>query len=72
MRENRSAYQRIWFRPRVLRDVTTVDYSSTILGMPVSLLRSVPMSQLISPSADHSTNLHDRVSFHVALGLHLR
>lgn len=37
MRENRSAYQRIWFRPRVLRDVTNVDYSSTILGMPVSL-----------------------------------
>ncbi|ORY90111.1 FMN-dependent dehydrogenase-domain-containing protein [Leucosporidium creatinivorum] len=37
MRENRSAYQRIWFRPRVLRDVTEVDYSSTILGMPTSL-----------------------------------
>lgn len=36
MRENRSAYQRIWFRPRVLRDVTNVDYSSTILGLPVS------------------------------------
>lgn len=36
MRENRSAYQRIWFRPRVLRDVTEVDYSSTILGHKVS------------------------------------
>ncbi|GAA6060227.1 hypothetical protein JCM10212_002306 [Sporobolomyces blumeae] len=32
MRENRSAYQRIWFRPRVLRDVTNVDFSTTILG----------------------------------------
>jgi hypothetical protein len=37
MRENRSAYQRIWFRPRVLRDVTEVDFSSTILGHKVSL-----------------------------------
>ncbi|KDE09784.1 L-lactate dehydrogenase (cytochrome) [Microbotryum lychnidis-dioicae p1A1 Lamole] len=37
MRENRSAYQRIWFRPRVLRDVTNVDFSSSILGMPTSL-----------------------------------
>lgn len=32
MRENRNAYQRIWFRPRILRDVTKVDYSSKILG----------------------------------------
>lgn len=37
MRENRGAYQRIWFRPRILRDVTTIDYSSTILGQKVSL-----------------------------------
>jgi L-lactate dehydrogenase (cytochrome) len=27
----------IWFRPRILRDVTEVDYSSTILGMPTAL-----------------------------------
>lgn len=37
MRENRSAYQRIWFRPRVLRDVTEVDYSSKLLGMDTTL-----------------------------------
>ncbi|KAK4704179.1 L-lactate dehydrogenase (cytochrome), partial [Phenoliferia sp. Uapishka_3] len=37
MRENRNAYQRIWFRPRVLRDVTTIDFSSTILGQKTSL-----------------------------------
>jgi len=37
MRENRSAYQRLWFRPRILRDVTTVDYSTTMLGAKVSL-----------------------------------
>ncbi|KAK7036435.1 hypothetical protein VNI00_011632 [Paramarasmius palmivorus] len=32
LRENHAAYHRIWFRPRVLRDVTTVDFSTTILG----------------------------------------
>ncbi|KAF9446519.1 hypothetical protein P691DRAFT_803851 [Macrolepiota fuliginosa MF-IS2] len=38
-RENHAAYHRIWFRPRVLRNVTKVDWSTTILGhrssMPV-------------------------------------
>ncbi|KDQ52808.1 hypothetical protein JAAARDRAFT_162334 [Jaapia argillacea MUCL 33604] len=31
-RENHAAYHRIWFRPRILRDVTNVDWSTTILG----------------------------------------
>lgn len=35
MRENRNAYQRIWFRPAILRDVEKVDFSSTILGHKV-------------------------------------
>ncbi|KAJ7682434.1 FMN-dependent dehydrogenase-domain-containing protein [Mycena polygramma] len=38
-RENHAAYHRIWFRPRILRDVTNVDWSTSILGhkstMPV-------------------------------------
>ncbi|KAG6883348.1 hypothetical protein C0993_006663, partial [Termitomyces sp. T159_Od127] len=37
IRENRAAYQRIWFRPRVLRDVSSVDWSTTILGQKSSL-----------------------------------
>ncbi|KAH7909365.1 glyoxylate dehydrogenase [Hygrophoropsis aurantiaca] len=37
IRENRAAYQRIWFRPRVLRDVSVVDWSTTILGQRSSL-----------------------------------
>lgn len=37
IRENRAAYQRVWFRPRVLRDVTSVDWSTTILGQKSSL-----------------------------------
>ncbi|KAF5321049.1 hypothetical protein D9619_001671 [Psilocybe cf. subviscida] len=38
-RENHAAYHRIWFRPKILVDVTKVDWSTTILGqrstMPV-------------------------------------
>ncbi|EKM53383.1 uncharacterized protein PHACADRAFT_259730 [Phanerochaete carnosa HHB-10118-sp] len=37
IRENRTAFQRIWFRPRILRDVSVVDWSSTILGHKSSL-----------------------------------
>ncbi|KJA28895.1 hypothetical protein HYPSUDRAFT_61731 [Hypholoma sublateritium FD-334 SS-4] len=37
IRENRAAYQRVWFRPRILRDVTSVDWSTTILGSKSSL-----------------------------------
>jgi hypothetical protein len=37
---------RIWFRPRVLRNVERVDYSTTILGqkttMPVYIVNFVP------------------------------
>ncbi|KAI0302340.1 hypothetical protein B0F90DRAFT_1714063 [Multifurca ochricompacta] len=31
-RENHAAFHRIWFRPRILRDVTNVDWSTTIIG----------------------------------------
>ncbi|KAI0282865.1 FMN-dependent dehydrogenase-domain-containing protein [Russula aff. rugulosa BPL654] len=33
-RENHAAFHRIWFRPRILRDVTKVDWSTMILGHP--------------------------------------
>ncbi|GLB37706.1 putative conserved region in glutamate synthase [Lyophyllum shimeji] len=36
-RENHAAYHRIWFRPRVLRDVTEVDFATTILGHKSSM-----------------------------------
>lgn len=42
MRENRNAYQRIWFRPAILRDVEKVDFSSTILGHKVRSLFPFP------------------------------
>ncbi|KAF2665785.1 L-lactate dehydrogenase [Microthyrium microscopicum] len=37
MRENRNAFQKIWFRPRVLVDVGTIDTSTTMLGSKVSI-----------------------------------
>lgn len=33
MRENRSAFQRIWFNPRVLVDVESIDITTTMLGV---------------------------------------
>lgn len=32
MRENHRAFHRIWFKPKILIDVTKVDYSTTMLG----------------------------------------
>uniref|UniRef100_A0A6V1QYU9 FMN hydroxy acid dehydrogenase domain-containing protein n=2 Tax=Heterosigma akashiwo TaxID=2829 RepID=A0A6V1QYU9_HETAK len=36
LRENRAAYQRLRMRPRILRDVSKVDISTTILGDKIS------------------------------------
>src|SRR3954468_4180776 len=43
LRENVAAWQRIRLRPRVLRDVTTVDTGTTVLGT------SVAMPVLVAP-----------------------
>lgn len=37
LRENHNAFQRIWFRPKVLVDVTKVDFSTTMLGTKCSM-----------------------------------
>jgi L-lactate dehydrogenase (cytochrome) len=37
MRENHTAFHRIWFRPRILVNVEKVDFSTTMLGTPVSI-----------------------------------
>jgi L-lactate dehydrogenase (cytochrome) len=36
-RENHAAFHRIWFRPRILKDVTKVNWSTTILGQKSSM-----------------------------------
>ncbi|KAI9760151.1 MAG: hypothetical protein M4579_001871 [Chaenotheca gracillima] len=37
MRENHSAYHKIWFRPRILQDVEKIDFSTTMLGTKVDI-----------------------------------
>ncbi|KAI9659886.1 MAG: hypothetical protein M1821_001238 [Bathelium mastoideum] len=37
MRENHSAYHKIWFRPRILQDVAKIDFSTTMLGTKVDI-----------------------------------
>nr|POF13110.1 cytochrome b2, mitochondrial [Quercus suber] len=37
MRENHSAYHKIWFRPRILHNVENVDMSTTMLGTKVDI-----------------------------------
>ncbi|KAI9704537.1 MAG: Cytochrome b2, mitochondrial precursor [Bogoriella megaspora] len=37
MRENHSAYHKIWFRPRILQNVENIDFSTTMLGSKVSI-----------------------------------
>ena len=37
MRENHSAYHKIWFRPRILVDVENIDLSTEMLGTKVSI-----------------------------------
>ena len=41
LRENRLAFHRIWLRPRVMVDVSRIDTSSTLLGIPTSFPVSV-------------------------------
>lgn len=42
-----SAWGRIWFRPRVMRDVNTIDFSTHILGHPTKM----PIYIVYVPSA---------------------
>jgi len=37
MRENHNAYHRVWFRPRILRNVKTVDFSTKFWDFPTSM-----------------------------------
>ncbi|EAW10167.1 FMN-dependent alpha-hydroxy acid dehydrogenase [Aspergillus clavatus NRRL 1] len=52
---NKSCFDRIWFRPRVLRNVRSVDSSSKILGIDSSLplfVSPAAMAKLIHPDGE--------------------
>jgi len=52
MRENTLAFQRIWFRPRILRNVKTVDYSTTVLGTKTSMPVYVVSGMIATTTCD--------------------
>ncbi len=47
LRDNRAAFERLWLRPRVLVDISSIDMRTTVLGIPVS------MPILVAPTAAH-------------------
>jgi L-lactate dehydrogenase (cytochrome) len=47
--------KRIWFRPRVMRDVASVDTSTSMLGIPMSIplfICPAGVGSLINPDAE--------------------
>ena len=68
MRENHSAFHRIWFRPQVLVNVEKVDFSTTMLGTPVSIplyITATALGKLGHPEGEvvltRSAHKHDVV-----------
>jgi L-lactate dehydrogenase (cytochrome) len=54
-RRNRAAYQRLEFRPRVLRDVSAVDPATTLLGSPLPLplvLAPTGFTRVVHPAGE--------------------
>lgn len=52
---NNSMYKRIWFRPRVMKDVAEVDTSSSVLGIPVNVPLFVcptGLAKMINPEGE--------------------
>jgi L-lactate dehydrogenase (cytochrome) len=55
LRENHSAYQRIWLRPRILIDVEKIDMSATILGTKASFplyITATALGKLAHPEGE--------------------
>ncbi len=53
--ENRQAWRRLWIRPRVMVDVSEVDTSCTVLGLPLSmpvLLAPLAAQRLLHPAGE--------------------
>ena len=55
LRENHAVFGRIWLKPRVMRDVSKIDLSSTILGYPTSLplyITATALGKLAHPDGE--------------------
>ncbi|HZS79097.1 MAG TPA: alpha-hydroxy acid oxidase [Ktedonobacteraceae bacterium] len=58
LRANREAFQRLWLRPRVLVDVSSIDVRTTVLGIPVSmpiLIAPTSYQRLAHPEGERAT-----------------
>lgn len=52
---NNSMYKRLWFRPRVMKDVAEVDTSSSVLGIPVNVplfICPTGLAKMINPDGE--------------------
>ena len=55
MRENHSAYHKIWFRPRILQNVEKIDLTTTMLGTKVDIpfyVTATALGKLGSPEGE--------------------
>jgi (S)-2-hydroxy-acid oxidase len=58
LKENREAFERIRFRPRILIDVTSVDLTTTVLGFKISMpimVAPTAMQRMAHPEGELAT-----------------
>lgn len=58
LKDNRHAFERIWFRPRILVDVSKVDLTTTILGFKISMpimVAPTAMQKMAHPEGELAT-----------------
>lgn len=60
LRENRACFQRIWFRPRILRNVSNINFSTKLLNSPSSMpvyITATALGKLGHPEGEKNLTL---------------
>ncbi|MQK21995.1 alpha-hydroxy-acid oxidizing protein, partial [Escherichia coli] len=58
LQENRNAFSRILFRPRILIDVSKIDMATTVLGFKLSMpimIAPTAMQKMAHPEGEYAT-----------------
>ncbi|CAK8578335.1 unnamed protein product [Lathyrus sativus] len=58
LKENRNAFSRILFRPRILRDVSKIDLTTNVLGFDISMpimIAPTAMQKMAHPEGEYAT-----------------
>ncbi|WJX46997.1 (S)-2-hydroxy-acid oxidase [Trifolium repens] len=58
LKENRNAFSRILFRPRILRDVSKIDLTTTVLGFKISMpvmIAPTALQKMAHPEGEYAT-----------------